>query len=33
MGVPVTEIEYDAGDPEFIVGFDKRRLEAVLLRN
>jgi glutaredoxin len=33
MGVPVTEIEYDAGDPEFIVGFDKKRLEGILLRS
>jgi glutaredoxin 3 len=33
MGVPVTEIEYDAGDPEFIVGFDKKRLEGILVRN
>lgn len=33
MGVPVTEIEYDAGEPEFIVGFDKKRLEGLLVRN
>lgn len=33
MGVPVTEIDYDAGEPEFIVGFDKKRLEGILLRN
>jgi len=33
MGVPVTEIEYDTGDPEFIVGFDKKRIEGILLRN
>jgi len=32
-GVPVTEIEYDAADPEFVVGFDKKRLEGILLRN
>jgi glutaredoxin len=32
MGVPVTEIEYDTGDPEFIVGFDKKTLEAILAR-
>lgn len=33
MGVPVTEIAYDSGDPEFVVGFDKKRLEAILVRN
>jgi len=31
MGVPVTEIEYDSGEPEFIVGFDKKRLESILV--
>ncbi len=33
MGVPVTEIAYDAGEPEFIVGFDKKRLEAILVKS
>ncbi len=33
MGVPVTEIEYDSADPEFVVGFDKKRLEAILTSN
>ncbi len=32
MGVPVTEIAYDSGEPEFIVGFDKKRLEAILVK-
>jgi glutaredoxin/uncharacterized protein (DUF302 family) len=30
MGVPVTEIGFDDGDSEYIVGFDKRRLTEVL---
>ncbi len=30
MGVPVTEIQYDEGEAEFIVGFDKPRLEQLL---
>lgn len=30
MGVPVTEIEFDEGNPEFIVGFDTLRLSEVL---
>ncbi len=32
MGVPVTEIAYDSGEPEFIVGFDKKRLETLLVK-
>ena len=30
MGVPVTEVMYDDGESEFIVGFDRARLEAVV---
>lgn len=30
MGVPVTEIEYDDGEVEYIVGFDKIRLSSIL---
>lgn len=30
MGVPVTEIQYEEGEPEFVVGFDKGRLSAIL---
>ena len=30
MGVPVTEIQYDQADSEFIVGFDKERLSQIL---
>ncbi len=30
MGVPVTEIIYDDGDYEFIIGYDKERLDKVL---
>ncbi|MCL5666193.1 MAG: hypothetical protein M1383_00225 [Patescibacteria group bacterium] len=30
MGVPVTEIQYEDGEPEFIIGFDKPRLEQIL---
>lgn len=30
MGVPVTEIQYADADPEFIVGFDKDKLAALL---
>lgn len=30
MGVPVTEIEFDSSEPEFVVGFDKKRLEEIL---
>lgn len=30
MGVPVTAIQYDNGEEEFIVGFDKSKLEQIL---
>lgn len=30
MGVPVTELEYDDGEPEYIIGFDKPKLAAIL---
>ena len=30
MGVPVTEIVYDNGEEEYIIGFDKERLSEVL---
>lgn len=30
MGVPVTEIEFESGDPRFIVGFDVPQLSEVL---
>ncbi len=30
MGVPVTRVEYDGGEEEFIVGFDKNRLSQIL---
>jgi len=30
MGVPVTEIIYDNGDEEYIIGFDKPRLSEIL---
>lgn len=30
MGVPVTEIQYDDGEPEYIIGFDQPRLAHVL---
>lgn len=30
MGVPVTEITYEEGESEFIIGFDKPRLSQVL---
>lgn len=30
MGVPVTEIQYEDADPEFIIGFDKGRLATIL---
>jgi hypothetical protein len=29
MGVPVTEVQYDNGDAEFIVGFDKAQLSSI----
>lgn len=30
MGVPVTEIEYESGNLEFIVGFDQKKLSDIL---
>jgi len=30
MGVPATEVEFDDGDAEYIVGFDKNRLAELL---
>ncbi|MEI6045475.1 MAG: glutaredoxin domain-containing protein [Chloroflexota bacterium] len=30
MGVPVTEIQYEDADPEYIVGFDKVKLASIL---
>lgn len=30
MGVPVTEIDYEEGESEFIVGFDRNRLSSLL---
>lgn len=30
MGVPVTEVQYDGADPEFVIGFDKDRLTSLL---
>ncbi len=30
MGVPVTEITYDDGKTEYILGFDRPRLEKIL---
>lgn len=30
MGVPVTEIVYEEGEPEYIIGFDKPRLAQIL---
>jgi glutaredoxin len=33
MGVPVTEIVYDNDEQEYIIGFDKERLEEILLKN
>lgn len=33
MGVPVTEIEYEEGDPEYIIGFDQARLTEILQVN
>ncbi len=32
MGVPVTEIEYDNGEKEYVIGFDKTRLEEILIK-
>lgn len=31
MGVPVTEIEYDEGGNEYVIGFDRARLEELLV--
>lgn len=33
MGVPVTEIEYEEGEPEYIIGFDQARLTEILQVN
>jgi glutaredoxin/uncharacterized protein (DUF302 family) len=33
MGVPVTEVVYDNDEEEYIIGFDKGRLEEILLKN
>lgn len=30
MGVPVTEIQYEDGEPEYVVGFDRQRLTQIL---
>lgn len=30
MGVPVTEVQYDGAESEFIIGFDKNRLSSLL---
>ena len=30
MGVPVTEIQYEEGEPVYIIGFDKPRLSQIL---
>lgn len=30
MGVPVTEIIYEDAEPEFVIGFDKEKLSAIL---
>jgi glutaredoxin len=30
MGVPVTEITYENGKEEFVIGFDKQRLSQIL---
>lgn len=30
MGVPVTEIGFEEGEPEYIIGFDRQKLSAVL---
>lgn len=30
MGVPVTAIQYEGGEEEYIVGFDRQRLSAIL---
>lgn len=30
MGVPVTEIEFDSGESEYIIGFDTKKLSTLL---
>ncbi len=30
MGVPVTEIRYENGKEEYVIGFDQRRLSQIL---
>ncbi len=30
MGVPVTELQFEKGNPEYIVGFDQPRLRELL---
>lgn len=30
MGVPVTEVQYEEGEPEYIIGFDQTRLASIL---
>ena len=30
MGVPVTEVQFDEGDPEYIIGFDQPKLAEML---
>lgn len=30
MGVPVTEIQFEVGEPEYIIGFNKPRLSQIL---
>ncbi len=30
MGVPVTSIQYEGGEEEFIIGFDKQKLSSIL---
>lgn len=30
MGVPVTQIEYDDAEPEYVIGFDKERINKLL---
>ncbi|MCL5006842.1 MAG: hypothetical protein M1153_01715 [Patescibacteria group bacterium] len=30
MGVPVTQVEYDDAEPEYVIGFDKERLNKLL---
>lgn len=33
MGVPVTEIQYEDADPEYIVGFDREKLSTILVNS